>query len=357
MKLATRLWTFGAAVPFAAMAVVSVVGALALLHALEHGAGAFPQGVARHAVATFLTVAAVVTLVLGAALILIQVVAGRRVTARIRALSRRMAALREGNLDIAPPRCDASDEIGELLHAVAEAAERLKLARAAQERLVADAAHELRTPLGLMRTSIDLALRRKRDAAELVAALEDTRREVERLAQLSTRLLDLAAAHRGHWDRTPGDLVRVVREAAEAVRAEAEAKGVVVLEGALEPVLTVFDAHGVRQAVDNLLSNAVKFSPERGIVLVTVERRNGHAVVSVHDDGPGIPPEDRERVFEPFERGGHGGAGLGLAIVREVARGHGGRAYVADEPGATVVLEIPMYEVTPVPRRSPLIEA
>jgi signal transduction histidine kinase len=281
---------------------------------------------------------------LGAFLLAVQGFLARKLAWRVGELSRHMAALREGNLQASPPVDVGRDEIGELSRVVAEATERLRRARAAQERLMAEAAHELRTPLQLMRTAIDLALRRERAPSELSQALGEIRHEVDRLACLATRLLDLAAAERGAWDRTPGDLALVASEAAEAIRAEAETRGVLVEVDAPEPVPASFDAGGIRQAVDNLLGNAVKYGPEGGTVRVLVRRENGLARVFVHDDGPGIPAEERERVFEPFERGRackEKGAGLGLAIVREVAHGHGGRAYVAEGAGGNLVVEIP----------------
>lgn len=294
---------------------------------------------------TFRQVGMVITVLAGLGLVGLQTILARRLSARVGALAAHMTALREGNLAAVPPADPGGDEIAALSLVVAEATEKLRRARAAQDRLVAEAAHELRTPLGLMRTSIDLALRRRREVPELVAALEDTRREVDRLARLSTRLLDLATAGRGSWDRAPGDLAAVAHEAAESARAEAEGRGVLVQVEASGAVPASFDAAGARQAVDNLLQNAIKFSPEGGTVRVRVTQGEGAARIEVADEGPGIPPERRESVFEPFEKGkGSGaGAGLGLAIVREIARGHGGRAWVADaEVGATVVIELPV---------------
>jgi signal transduction histidine kinase len=297
------------------------------------------------AVSLFAQVGVGMAIALGAALLLLQTFLARRLSARVNALAAHMVALREGHLDAIPPPARGRDEIDDLSRVVGEATERLRLARETQDRLVADAAHELRTPLTLMRTSIDLALRRRRDANELVASLEETRREVDRLANLATRLLDLATAGRSAWDRTPGDLARVVNEAAEAIRAEAEAKGVIVQVEVQAPAEASFDAHGIRQAVDNLLANAIRFGPAGRPVVVSVASANGVVGISVKDEGPGIPEAERERVFQPFERGAKRGvgAGLGLAIVREVARGHGGRAYVAaGSPGAEVVIELPV---------------
>jgi two-component system, OmpR family, sensor kinase len=281
---------------------------------------------------------------LGAALFLLQSYLAHRLRRRVETLTGHMRALREGNLDAVAPPADGGDEIAELARVVAAATGKLRAARAAQDRLVADAAHELRTPLTLMRTSIDVALRRRRDAPELVASLEETRREVERLAALSARLLDLATAGRGAWDRAPGDLARVACDAAEAARGAAEERAVLVTVDAAGPVPATFDAHGVRQAIDNLVANAIRFSPRGGEVRVRVDRAGEVARIAVEDGGPGIAPADRERVFEPFEREkATGGAGLGLAIVREIARGHGGRVFVDDVAnGARVVLELPV---------------
>jgi signal transduction histidine kinase len=289
-----------------------------------------------------------VSLVIGGFLCLLQTFQASRLSRRVRALAGHIAALRAGDLAAAPPRVDDKDEIGDLARVLASATEKLRKARASQDRLVADAAHELRTPLALMRTSIDVALRRRREPAELVASLEETRRGVDRLAILATRLLDLAAAGRGEWDRMPNDLAEVVRDTAELVRAEAEEKGVIVTVDAPPDLVAIFDEHGIRQAVSNLIENAVKFSQFGGTVAVKVRAVDGMAHVTVRDEGPGIPREIRERIFEPFQRGGksRAGSGLGLAIVREIVRGHRGRVYVADSAkGAELVLEFPIGAV------------
>ncbi len=300
-------------------------------------------------VTAFRKVGLVVVLLLAAALVALQTILARRLSLRVNRLTRHMTALREGDLEAPPPLDAGRDEVGELSRVVASATDRLRSARAGQERLIAEAAHELRTPLTLVRTTIDVALRRRRTPEELEQALRDARDEVDRLAKLSSRLLDLASARRGTWDRSPGDLAQVAREAAEAARADAEGRGVLVTVVAPAPAPASFDRDGVRQALDNLLANAVRHSPAGGTVTVEVTAGAGAegaplVRITVRDEGPGIPPALHDRVFEPFARGAgvSGAAGLGLAIVRDVLRGHGGRAYVAPTgSGATVVLELP----------------
>jgi signal transduction histidine kinase len=300
-------------------------------------------------VAAFRKVGLVVVVALAAALLALQTVLARRLSRRVNLLTGHMTALREGDLEAAPPRDDGEDEIADLSRVVASATGRLRAARAEQERLLAEAAHELRTPLTLVRTTLDLALRRRRTPEELEQALHVARDEVDRLAKLSSRLLDLASARRGTWDRSPGDVAQVAREAAEAARADAEGRGILVQLTAPAAAPASFDRDGLRQALDNLLANAVRHSPPGGTVTVEVGQGSGSdggplVRIAVRDEGPGIAPELHDRIFEPFARGEgiSGAAGLGLAIVRDVLRGHGGRAFVAPHgPGATVVLELP----------------
>lgn len=298
------------------------------------------------AVQAFYRVTLGIALAMSGILLVVHGIHGHRLAARVRRLADHMAALREGQLDRDAPADDGRDEIGELSDVVADATTRLREARAAQERLVADAAHELRTPLTLVRTSVDVALRRSRPAGELEAVLADVRGEIDRIAQLATRLLDTATAGQGAWDRASGDLVEVAREAVEGARGTAETRNVLVELIAPEPVPAHFHAGSVRQALDNLLSNALRYAPPRTTILTCVRRLpGGGGTISVHDDGPGIPVAEREQVFQPFRRvipTPGGGAGLGLSIVRRIAEKHGGRAYVLpNDLGTTVVIELP----------------
>jgi signal transduction histidine kinase len=293
------------------------------------------------AVSTFQRLAMFALLATTLILIGVQSWQSRSLSRRLLSLSLHIDALRRGDLSRKLERDTARDELASLREVLSQATEALARARDAQERLVADAAHELRTPLTIMRTSLDLALRRERSIDELKQALLETREEVERLASLASRLLDVAAgAHDGEpMERTRLD--ELCREAVQAIGpAASAAQRSVELHAA--PLSAAVRPLSVRRAVDNLLWNAVKYA-EHSVVL-HVERAEAGVRVRVCDDGPGIPMAEREAVFEPFHRvrGSPQGAGLGLAIVREVARVHGGRAYVANtQVGAEVCLELP----------------
>ena len=163
----------------------------------------------------------------------------------------------------------------------------------------------------------------------------------DRLASLAQRLLDLAAVRQAAWDMPEGDLAAAVAEAVSAHRA-AFAERRVTLEVLGPPNLRVrFQPEPVRQVLDNLLGNAVRFAPEGSVVGIEFAAVDRGWRLAVRDRGPGVPEAEREAVFAPFARRDKSspGAGLGLAIVLDVARRHGGRAWVEDaEPGARVVV-------------------
>ena len=275
------------------------------------------------------------------ALALLQVWQGRTLKRRLDELSTHVEALRKGNLDHTLTPETSHDELSALRGVLTQATSSLKQARDGKERLLADAAHELRTPLTLMRTSLDLALRRERPVEELKAALRDTRVEVDRLAALASRLLDTAALAHQTEPRERCDVVELARSALSQSAPAGELKHLTLALSAEEHVWASVRPEALRRALDNLLSNAIKHA-EREIV-VEIAQRAGQLTLRVKDDGPGIPEAERELVFEPFHRLKHSdpGAGLGLAIVREVALAHGGRAFVARSArGAELVLEL-----------------
>jgi signal transduction histidine kinase len=194
---------------------------------------------------------------------------------------------------------------------------------------------------------MDLALRKERSAKELRQALAEARTEVDRLSKLAASLLDLAALGKVTWEPSTGDLAVVVHEAVEACEAQAEARGLLVTTSLPNEALGEFEAQTMRQAIDNLLSNAMAHAPRGSAISIEVTRAADAWRISVRDEGPGVAANEVARIFEPFYRGTKEkqgqGAGLGLSIVREIARRHGGTVYVANSEGsgATFVLEIP----------------
>jgi signal transduction histidine kinase len=216
---------------------------------------------------------------------------------------------------------------------------RLDAARQRQRSFVADAAHELRSPIASLRTQLEVAAH-----LDEPAPIQDLAIEVERLGRLVDDLLLLARADEGNPGVPRRDRVELVELLRESVPAGARVP-VTVLPGS--PLWTVGDRSALRRVLDNLVTNAVRHASstvELGVARATA----GRIVVTVTDDGPGIAAADRERVFDRFTRlddartRDSGGAGLGLAIVRELVRMHGGTVTLGDAgPGLRVAVSLP----------------
>ncbi|MFO0681652.1 MAG: HAMP domain-containing sensor histidine kinase [Sandaracinus sp.] len=284
----------------------------------------------------------------GLLLLSLQLWATGRLHARLAALLAHVGQLREGRPVRVVPDAGARDELSTLETAILGAANEVHRARTTQERLVADAAHELRTPLATMRAAIDVTLRRERSPAELRESLEGLREEVVRLSALATTLLDLAALRARDAERLPLDLIEVVRQAVSAAEPLALAREMeIALEAPAECTMRG-SPREIRQALDNLLANALEHGPPRTRIDVAVQRAPERVRIVVRDRGPGVPEDAREAIFEPFHRArpldadARPGAGLGLAIVRDVAQRHGGHAFVErrEDAGAAIGLEL-----------------
>ena len=243
------------------------------------------------------------------------------------------------------------DEIAALGATMNELLGRLQLALRHERRLVADAGHELRTPLAVLQVELELASRPGRSHDELRTALANAADETRRLARLSEGLLFLASSdERGVvLDQRHQRLEPILIAAAEAAADQAAGAGVSI-DVEVDPALRVsVDGLRLRQAVDNLLHNALRVAPHGSEVLVRAWRDDTGVHIAVSDHGPGFPEGFLPHAFERFRRadsarGRHGGgAGLGLAIVKAIAEAHGGQAeaHNQDEGGAAVVLTLP----------------
>jgi len=243
------------------------------------------------------------------------------------------------------------DDVGLLVTSLNRLLDRLEQAFAEQRRFVADASHELRTPITVMRGHLDVM----RDEGGLNAEQEETLQvvqdELQRTSHLVNDLLSLARLDGGHAPRfEPLDLGEVVEEA--VVRGQGLGpRRFSFSHGGPLPV------HGNRdlllQAVLNLLSNAVHHTQTDGRIGIVCRAEESHALVEMSDDGPGIPADDLERIFDRFYRspgsprsGESGGSGLGLAISRRLVQLHGGRLTARNEPqgGAVFELRLPLID-------------
>ncbi|MGH2760059.1 MAG: ATP-binding protein [Actinomycetota bacterium] len=241
------------------------------------------------------------------------------------------------------------DEIARLAETLNRMLERIQRSLERERRFVDDASHELRTPLAVLKTELEIALRRSRSRDELEAAIRSAAEEVDALANLAEHLLILARADRGVLAAKPSriDVAQLAEQVGEGLARRAEAAGVELRTGPSEPVWADVDPLLVRRAISNLIENALKHTPRGGKVSVLVRDSQGSEIL-VTDTGPGFDPELLPTVFDPFTqsdgaRGRSSGTGLGLAIVRAVTDAHGGTAEAGNraEGGAAVLLRFP----------------
>ena len=236
------------------------------------------------------------------------------------------------------------DELSRLAETLNQMMTRLERSFAALRRFTADASHELKTPLTVVRAGVERAITRPGMPQEALAPLEETLQEVNRMTELLDSLLTLARADEGRAElhREPVDLREIIEEAGETGELLAEHAGVgIEIHLPPEPVVLPLDRSRMRQLALNLIENAVKYTPRGGQVSVELAGNDGRVVFSVADTGIGIAPGDLPHVFDRFWRADsartrtseRAGTGLGLAICKWIAEAHGGTIDVQSRPG------------------------
>jgi heavy metal sensor kinase len=279
-----------------------------------------------------------------------------RAFAPIRCLAATARRIKAGDLlqRVAVPR--ARDEVQYLALTLNEMLDSLEQVFSRQRRFVADASHELRTPVAVIRNKTDVAQLWARTPQDYITVLEGVNAEAERLSHLISDLLALARGDEGRtqFERESVRLDLIAGEVAASTDLLAAEGGITLEVQAAGPVTIMGDEARLIQVVMNLVENAVRYTNSGGRVTVTVEGRQGQARLSVRDTGMGIAPEHLPHIFErfyradPARRRNGSGSGLGLSIVEWVMHAHGGTVSVESQvgQGSCLTVTLPLASLT-----------
>jgi signal transduction histidine kinase len=273
-----------------------------------------------------------------------------RITTPVRQLTRAAEDIAAGNLD-SRAEVNSEDEIGQLARSFNRMADNLARSDELRRRMTADIAHELRTPLSVIRGQIEAIQDGifPPDSAHLAPIHEEIlllNRLIEDLRTLTLAEAGQLALRKAAVD--PAALV--TRTIAKFAPLAAEHDITVVMEMGSQLPSIAIDSHRIEQVLTNLVANALRHTPPQGIITVTAEADRRRLLISVADTGPGIPPDDMPHLFDRFWRGDksrardRGGAGLGLPIARQLVEAHGGTIWAESDPdtGATFQFALPL---------------
>ena len=235
----------------------------------------------------------------------------------------------------------AGDELDRLAKTLNQMLGRLDASFNQVRQFSADASHELQTPLTILKGELEVALRSPRTREEYQDTLKSILEEVDRIAHLVDSLLLLQRAEVGalRMDRRPVDLAEIVEEAFWRLKVVSDARKQDLRMEIAEPIVITGDLERLRRLLLNLVDNAIKYTEPGGRIAISLRREADRACIEVSDTGAGIPGDEMDQIFQPFYRSpgardlSERGAGLGLSIVRSIARAHGGEIEVSSEPG------------------------
>jgi signal transduction histidine kinase len=274
----------------------------------------------------------------------------RRITKPVEALADAADQIAEGHYDIEVPEVRSGDEIAHLSSRFGQMAERLQEAEELERNFLMTVSHELRTPLTAIRGHVE-ALREgvAQDPEMRAESLDVIAAEAARLERLVGDVLDLAKldTRRFTLRNEEVDMGRLLERAYTTFAEQARQRDIDYTSDIRARPVIVADGDRVLQIISNLLSNAFRWTPDGGSVQLELAQENGNVLVAVGDSGPGIPEDERDRIFRPFWSRDGGGTGLGLAIARELATAHGGRILLESEPGEGTTFRLLLPQTPP----------
>lgn len=278
---------------------------------------------------------------------------GGRISSPIVALTETTAQMSSGSLAIRAT-VSGKDEIGKLaiqfndmVEQLEQSFNQLQVERDTLRRFIADASHEMRTPITALRNFNDLLLSHGGNDLEIQREfLKESKTQIERLTWLTNNLLDLSRLDAGiielNYQSTPVE--EIINTAASGFERSMREKNIAIEINNCSSYLDLYgDRERIEIALRNVIDNAIKYSPPDGIIDITVEEEGEFIHISVTDDGPGIHPDDLPYIFDRFYLGVHNsqpGNGLGLAIVKSILEAHGGQVDVRSKPGSGAIIKL-----------------
>lgn len=270
------------------------------------------------------------------------------ITRSLRSVTRVATELRDRNLDLLSPlqAADVPSEIRPLTDAFNGLLQRLAASLTVQRNFVADAAHELKTPLTALTLQLQLAQRAQTET-DRMSAFADLKRGLERSSHLVNQLLTLARQEPGTTEQAhkPVDLAEICRQVKADLSAAALSKLSCIELIMADQCIVIGDVDSLHTLVENLLDNAIRYSPAQSSILIAIERNRETLTLRVRDNGNGVPEEDLSRLCDRFYRvpgTKEGGSGLGLAIVQQIAQSHSASLHIHNlHPGLEICVDFP----------------
>ncbi len=273
-----------------------------------------------------------------------------KITKSLTYLSSRIKMISSKNLDERINDIQSEDEMGELAQSFNELLDRLHDAFKREQQFIADVAHELKTPLATLRSTIEVALQQKRESADYQKTLEEALSETHRLSSTLKNVLDLA------WSETPQEqknaksfnLTELIEELLETAQKMAMNKKITVTGKIDEGVILYGFKDKLGRAVLNIIDNAIKYTPSQGKIEISLKKENNQAIVKIQDTGLGISKRDLPHVFDRFYRSTSEdkifGSGLGLAIAKAIVVSHNGEIKIKSKvgQGSTFAISLPL---------------
>lgn len=275
----------------------------------------------------------------------------RQIIGELSSLTKTIKAISSKNLNERIKHIHSDDEIGQLATSFNELLDRLESSFVRERQFIGDVAHELKTPIATMKSSIEVALTKKRNVDEYQQTLKDMLLDIDNLTSTLMDVLDLAWTE-AHADKKFTKKVNISDLLEELVEIASNMTGEKNLEVhfEIEPNITIFgEREKLARAFLNLIDNAIKYNKKKGTVAISLKTHDDHAVLQVKDSGVGIPKKDLQNIFDRFYRSDNvtktAGSGLGLAIVKSIIQIHGGKITVTSnlQRGTAFTVILPLH--------------